>query len=586
MCGFAGVIGKQNITADLTASLKGLEHPGVDATGLVIPPADAPAALGRYHIRIKDLAEHSPDNIMGHIGIGNTYWVYHERVHPGICLPFVIPDNIAIVLNGIIHNQQTLKKQLRKEGYDFISNSDIEVIARLIQHYLKNEDGYIGAVRKTVHALKGHYAMAFLNPREPGHLILTRNGSTAVIGIGAGKNYIATDSAVLRPMAGELIYLKDGDIAEIRHDSIAIYDADHKITTRSRSRSDAVLETPEDDINTDDALLTLQGRISSKRIIIDAFGETAEKLLPKIKNVQIVASDSAYYTGLVGKYWLNKISDLPCQVETADSFCSRINIVKPNTLFVALSEHCENPVTLASLKLAMNMGYASTLSICSTAGSPIVRCADLSLVTGRLCEGRGQNNCDFISNLVGVFLLSVILGRFTTPDRRKESFLTKKIQHLPEIIKKTLAKSRDIKNTAAFICSKKRLLLVGAESVFPVIAESAKYLKRNGFISIDICPYFLLQQHAVAPLSPNTAVLALIPSVLMNDFHGKMREIGADFRNIVIMTNHDKFKKFPGDFRIITLPESDSDFLPFSAVIALKMLVRFATQQEQPEQVL
>ena len=455
MCGIVGAAAQRNVTGILIEGLNRLEYRGYDSAGLAV--LDETGALqvrknaGKVVGLIDKLAS-TPTG--GTLGIAHTRWATHGIPNEANAHPHV-SDDVAVVHNGIIENHNELRAELTGLGYDFVSDTDTEVVAHLIHHTLKTASSLKDAVQKTVSQLDGAYALGVICAREPEVLIGTRSGSPLVVGVGIEENFIASDQMALRQVTDRFIFLKEGDLVELRNGKYTIVDHSGSDTAREV----VTLSGGEDvtdkggyrhymmkEIFEQSSVLenTLQGRISDKHVLPEAFGAEASKVFPQVKAVHIVACGTSYHAGLVARYWLEEWAGIPCQVEVASEYRYRKVVVPENTLFVTISQSGETADTLAALQSAKKAGYLASLVICNVANSSLVRESDLTLMTYAGPEIGVASTKAFTTQLVALQLLCIGLGRSHGLDEQKEQALVAALHQLPELCRQTLSLDSEI----------------------------------------------------------------------------------------------------------------------------------------------
>jgi len=391
MCGIVGAVADRDVVPILLEGLRRLEYRGYDSAGVAVLDEGRSLQRLRAKGKVANLEEKMAGSLHGRTGIAHTRWATHgapsqENAHPHIC-----ENMVAVVHNGIIENHEALREQQSATGYRFTSQTDTEVIAHQVHDYLiKKGQDLLTAVRNATKDFDGAYALGVISSEEPDHLVAARLGSPLVIGVGIGEYFIASDVAALLPVTQRFIFLEEGDIADIRRDSLTIFDASGKQVERpvreSELRADSVergeyrhymlkeiFEQPRAIAD------TLEGRIASGRVLEQAFGAGAEKIFDDVQGVHIIACGTSYHAGLIGRYWLESIVGIPCSVEVASEFRYRKPVVRNNSLIVTLSQSGETADTLAGLKEAKRLGFGHSLSICNVPESSLVRESDLVL---------------------------------------------------------------------------------------------------------------------------------------------------------------------------------------------------------------
>ena len=439
MCGIVGAASTRNVRGILLEGLKRLEYRGYDSAGVCLKQGDGLVRI-REVDKVAELKascdEQAPE---GTIGIAHTRWATHGKPTAANAHPHVSSDRVAVVHNGIIENHEALRAELKGDGYTFTSETDTEVMAHLIHREVTVAGDLKDGVSRAVGMLEGAYAIAVQHLDYPDQLIGARQGSPLVVGVGIDENFIASDPQALRPVTDRFIYLEEGELVQVRRDDISIFGASEaSIASRTvelDSRDDAsdkgnykhfmlkeIHEQPKA------VRSTLEGRLGQSSVLIESFGLGAETLLREAQNIQIVACGTSYYSGLVGRYWIEELAQLPCQVEIASEIRYRKAAVPENTVFVTISQSGETADTLAALRQAKTQGYLGSLCICNVANSSLVRESDAAIMTNAGVEIGVASTKAFTTQLVDLLLLAVALGGVAVlVQRLKQTWLPRSI---------------------------------------------------------------------------------------------------------------------------------------------------------------
>jgi glucosamine--fructose-6-phosphate aminotransferase (isomerizing) len=539
MCGIVGASAQRNVTGILIEGLKRLEYRGYDSAGLSVLDKGGVIQVrknaGKVARLVDCLAGHPTQ---GSLGIAHTRWATHGVPSEVNAHPHRSSD-VAVVHNGIIENHQELRLELVALGYLFISETDTEVVAHLVHYYLETSDSLKQAVQKTIGRLEGAYALGVISAREPGVLIGARSGSPLVLGVGIEENFIASDQMALRQVTDRFVFLEEGDLVELRNGAYQIVDSAgvkvaREVVTLSGGDDVAdkghyrhymlkeIFEQPE--VLKD----TLQGRISDKHVLPEAFGAAARDIFEKIKSVHIVACGTSYHAGLVARYWLEDWAGIPCQVEVASEYRYRKVVVPENTLFVTISQSGETADTLAALQSAKQSGYLASLVICNVANSSLVRESDLSLMTHAGPEIGVASTKAFTTQLVALQLLCIGLGRSHGLDPQKEKQLVEALHQLPELCRQTLALNDKIETTFECFADKHHALFLGRGVQFPVALEGALKLKEISYIHAEAYPSGELKHGPLALVDNEMPVVAVAPNnELLEKLKSNLHEVKA-----------------------------------------------------------
>ncbi|HQL41833.1 MAG TPA: glutamine--fructose-6-phosphate transaminase (isomerizing), partial [Candidatus Omnitrophota bacterium] len=392
MCGIVGYVGKKEATPLLLSALKRLEYRGYDSCGVgVISLKDGRIAVQKTPGKIQNLVDllKTKDLPLSHVGISHTRWATHGKPTRSNAHPHAdTSGKILIVHNGIIENYQELKAELQSKGYRFTSETDSEVIAHLIASF--GRDDLFKAVQKTLKKLVGSFALGIISSDFPDRLIAARLGSPLIIGVGKDENFIASDVSAILEHTRKIIYLKDGEIADIRSDEVCVYDlSGRKVPAKIQTVSfklDAVqkegfphfmLKEIHEQPEVLSAMLSL--RLKKGMVVLEGIG-LSDTALVQCRNIMIVACGTAYHAGLVGKYIIEQLACVPVAVDVSSEFRYRSPIIDKNTLVIAVSQSGETADTLAAVREAKARG-AKVVSICNVVGSSLTRESDGVLYT-------------------------------------------------------------------------------------------------------------------------------------------------------------------------------------------------------------
>ena len=413
---------ERNVVPVLMEGLRRLEYRGYDSAGIAVLNGDGSLSRRRAVGKVKELQDSlDAKPLQGFRGIAHTRWATHGVPSEENAHPHFSDESIALVHNGIIENYEALRVDLRKEGYNFSSDTDTEVVAHRIAHHMKSGQDLLGAVRATVAEIEGAYALVVMSKDDPDRLVLARQGCPVVIGLGIGENFVASDVAALLPVTRSFMFLEEGDIATVSRDAVTVLDVNGQPVTRQIKESmltaDAadrgeyrhymlkeIYEQPHA------VAETLSERIANGRVLDAAFGLGAGKILAATRCVHIVACGTSYHAGMVARYWIEKYANIPCNVEIASEYRYRTLVVPENSLFVAISQSGETADTLAALRSAKQIGYLATLAICNAPESSLVRESDLVMMTRAGPEIGVASTKAFTTQLAVLGLLSLALA--------------------------------------------------------------------------------------------------------------------------------------------------------------------------------
>ena len=585
MCGIVGAVAERNITAILLEGLKRLEYRGYDSAGVAVFTNDEKLERTRRPGKVSELElalEAEP--LVGRLGIAHTRWATHgapceRNAHPHFS------GDLAVVHNGIIENHEALREQLKALGYVFTSDTDTEVIAHLLNHKLKDLHDLTVALKATVKELHGAYGLAVISAHQPDRLVAARSGSPLVIGLGLGENFLASDQLALRQVTDRFMYLEEGDIAEIRRDSVHIWDVSGQAVERETVQYRDGAEAADKgefrhfmlkEIHEQPAVVqrTLEGRLSPNGVLVQAFGPQAAELFAKVRNVQIVACGTSYHAGMVARYWLEELAGIPCQVEVASEFRYRKVVVQPDTLFVTISQSGETADTLAALRNAKELGFLASLAICNVGISSLVRESDLTLLTQAGREIGVASTKAFTTQLVGLLLLTLSLGQVRgTLSKDVEATLVEELRRLPARLGEALAMDSTVEKIAELFAEKNHTLFLGRGAQFPVAMEGALKLKEISYIHAEAYPAGELKHGPLALVDNDMPVVTVAPNnELLEKLKSNLQEVRARGGQLIVFADEQAGMTNGEGTHVVHMPHIHDILSPILYTIPLQLL--------------
>ncbi|EKD55189.1 MAG: hypothetical protein ACD_60C00025G0086 [uncultured bacterium] len=586
MCGIVGAVAKRNIENFLVEGLKKLEYRGYDSAGLaIINPAHQLQNL-RTKGKVRELAEAlAASKVNGTTGIAHTRWATHGAPSEENAHPLTSHNQFSLVHNGIIENHAVLRKKLMGEGYQFSSETDSETIVHLLHFHYQKKPDLLYSIRQTIKELEGAYALGIVSSLHPEHVFAVRSGSPLVIGQSSSENFFASDPLALLSMTKQFIYLEDGDIADITSHSIDIYAADEKLVKRKAHQLELNLDATDrgeyrhymgKEIFEQPAAISahLEGRIIKDAILDTLFGFPAEEIFKKVEHVQLVACGTSYHAGMVARYWLESMANIPCAVEVASEYRYRKTVVPKNSLFVTLSQSGETADSLAALRLAKKMGFLSSLCICNVPESSLVRESDFHFMTRAGSEIGVASTKAFTTQLTALLLLTLSLGRHTKLPRASEKHIVNQLQQLPELIKSTLLINDAVAKLAHKFIDKHHALFLGRGALYPIALEGALKLKEISYIHAEGYPAGELKHGPLALVDKNMPVIALAPkNDLFEKIKSNLHEVHTRGGELFIFTDDPSLmEKKDTTIHIIEMPAVDPLLLPISYTIPMQLL--------------
>ncbi|PQZ94391.1 MULTISPECIES: glutamine--fructose-6-phosphate transaminase (isomerizing) [Pseudomonas] len=585
MCGIVGAVAERNITPILIEGLKRLEYRGYDSAGVAVFTNGGKLERMRRPGKVSELEQAlAGEPLVGRLGIAHTRWATHgapceRNAHPHFS------GDLAVVHNGIIENHEVLREQLKGLGYVFTSDTDTEVIAHLLNHKLKDHSDLTTALKATVKELHGAYGLAVVSASQPDRVVAARSGSPLVIGLGLGENFLASDQLALRQVTDRFMYLEEGDIADIRRESVQIWDVNGQSVEREAVQYRDGAEAADKgeyrhfmlkEIHEQPSVVqrTLEGRLSQNQVLVNAFGPQAAELFAKVRNVQIVACGTSYHAGMVARYWLEELAGIPCQVEVASEFRYRKVVVQPDTLFVTISQSGETADTLAALRNAKELGFLASLAICNVSISSLVRESDLTLLTQAGREIGVASTKAFTTQLVGLLLLTLSLGqvRGTLADG-VEATLVEELRRLPTRLGEALAMDSIVEKVAELFADKNHTLFLGRGAQYPVAMEGSLKLKEISYIHAEAYPAGELKHGPLALVDDDMPVVTVAPNnELLEKLKSNLQEVRARGGQLVVFADEKAGMTNGEGTHVINMPHIHDILSPILYTIPLQLL--------------
>lgn len=525
MCGIVGAIGQRNVLPVLLDGLLRLEYRGYDSAGVALLGASG-IKRARKAGKVGELiACIDEKDVFGELGIAHTRWATHGEPNENNAHPHLAGERIALVHNGIIENYKSVAEELKLGKGDLQSDTDSEIIAASIYQELKQEEkGLFSAVIKTIAKLNGAYAIAVVDEKEPDTLIVARDGSPLVIGVGVGEHFIASDPLALQKLTQEFIYLQDGDVAKITRDAVECFDSkgnpvQREVKQKALSFDVAdkgeykhymhkeIFEQPQ---AIED---TLSGRISDGGISSRVFGNKAEEIFLNTKYIQIIACGTSYHAGVVGRYWIEEFTGLPCNVEIASEFRYRHRALPEGTLVIAISQSGETADTLAALKdVSTDKRLLGALAICNVPESSLMRACELGLLTHAGPEIGVATTKGFTTQLVALSMLTTVLAGI-----HGREFDVEVLKRLPRLVNDILKQEHKLHDLAHKLAHKGHTLFLGRGLLYPIALEGALKLKELSYIHAEAYPAGELKHGPLALVDEDMPVVFLVPEDRLYD---------------------------------------------------------------------
>lgn len=589
MCGIVTAIARCNVVPVLLEGLRRLEYRGYDSAGLAVvgEEGDDRGSLVRLRAcgRVAELADRvASRRLAASLGIAHTRWATHGvpsecNAHPHVS------EGVAVVHNGIIENFEALRAALRARGYAFVSDTDTEAVAHLIHSKLQAAPDLLDAVRLAVAELEGAYAIGVISASDPARAVVARRGSPLLLGIGDDGNYAASDAAALLQVTRKVVYLEDGDLAELRRDGYRVARADGSAVTRAVHVSNLAAGAVElgpyrhfmqkEIFEQPQALSDTLGLATGACAVSPRhFGARADEVFAGVRRVQILACGTSYHAGLVARYWLEALAGLPCAVEIASEYRYRKPVADGDTLVVAVSQSGETADTLAALKYARALGMDRTLAICNVPESAIVREAALRFITRAGPEIGVASTKAFTTQLAAFALLTLALARRggrLGPD--EEARHLGALRHLPAAVRKVLDLEPEIARWAQRFARKEHALFLGRGRHWPIAMEGALKLKEISYIHAEAYAAGELKHGPLALVDERMPVIAVSPAdELLEKLKSNLQEVRARGGELYVFADAGCEIAGSDDVHIMRLPEHYGMLSPVLHVIPLQLL--------------
>jgi len=583
MCGIVAAVADRNVVPVLLEGLRKLEYRGYDSAGLAV----LNGGLQRLRAvgRVAELAAQADaTSACGHTGIAHTRWATHgvpseRNAHPHVS------GGLAVVHNGIIENHEALREQLRADGYEFTSDTDTEVIAHLVEKKLHGITDLFAAVRAALQELEGAYALAVMRDNDPSRIIVAREGSPLLLGLAADGHYAASDASALLQVTRRMVYLENGDCAEIRRDGISVVRVDGTPVTRSAVESQLSADAVElgtyrhymqkEIFEQPDALAnTLEMVGAAKTLQAGLFGADASAVLGGARQLLILACGTSWHAGLVARYWLEAIAGIPCAVEIASEYRYRESVPDPDTLVVTISQSGETADTLAALQHAKALGMRRTLAICNVPESSLVRETALRFITRAGPEIGVASTKAFTTQLAALYLLTLVLAKLRGRlDATTEAREMKALRHVPAAVQKVLALEPEIAAWAQLFAAKHHALFLGRGRHYPIALEGALKLKEISYIHAEAYPAGELKHGPLALVDREMPVIAVAPNdTLLEKLKSNLQEVRARGGELFVFADADSEIAASDGVHVLRLPEHYGALSALLHVVPLQLL--------------
>jgi len=583
MCGIIAAASNRNVGKLLVQGLHKMEYRGYDSAGIALHQDDGIAhlrTLGKVQLLEEKMIAEKPKS---KLGIAHTRWATHGEPSEINAHPHKSQDSVYIVHNGIIENYVQLREDLKKDGYEFISQTDSELIAHLLDFYINQGQSMIDAMYSTKKKLEGAYAIAAIYIKDNINLVIARNKSPLLIGVGDDEIFAASDPLAIAQQTNKFIFLEDGDVAEISANSYKIFDESKSeakreithidISAQATSKGDfrhymekEIYEQPEA------VSKTIDGRIGGEDVLDNIFGLGSTDLFSRVRRIQIVACGTSLHAGRVAANWFSSIAELPCQIDYASEYRYRNPHVDENSLFITISQSGETADTLAALAYAKQKNYLSTLTICNVPTSSLARESDFSLFTNAGPEIGVASTKAFTTQLAALMLLALSLAKSRGLNPKLRGRIVQALRLLPETIAEALNSKEQMVEIAPNIANKDNALFLGRGIFYPIAKEGALKLKEISYIHAEAYPAGELKHGPLALIDDNMPVIALAPeSEIAEKLISNLEEVKARGGTLYVFADPSVNMDIKSG-KLIHMPECDFFMTPIVYNIPLQIL--------------
>jgi glucosamine--fructose-6-phosphate aminotransferase (isomerizing) len=591
MCGIVGAAAGRDIVPVLVEGLRRLEYRGYDSAGVAVLNGAAHPALERVRAagRVAELADRiRAQSVHSGTGIAHTRWATHGAPTEANAHPHV-SGALAVVHNGIIENHAALRARLKEAGFVFKSETDTEVIGHLVSHHRAASEDLLEAAVKAVAELEGAFAIALVSADDPGAVVVARKGAPLLLGLGDGENFAASDVSALVQVTRRVVYLEDGDCAEIRSDRVRIVDSAGRPIERAVHLSDVnadavdlgpyrhymqkeIFEQPGALANT----LEIVGGVASLQPGL--FGAEAEALLRDAPLVQIVACGTSFHAGLVAAYWIESLARIPVRVDIASEFRYRDVAIDPRALVVTISQSGETADTLAAIEYAKSLGCDRTLTICNVPESSLLRASRLRFLTRAGPEIGVASTKAFTTQLSALYLLALVLaglkGKLSVDEQKRQLGA---LRHLPAALQHVLSVEDAVARWAKRFAVKQHALFLGRGVHYPIAMEGALKLKEISYIHAEAYAAGELKHGPLALVDREMPVVAVAPGdALLEKLKSNLQEVRARGGELFVFADKNSGIEPSEGVNVITLSDHAGPLSPILHVVPLQLLAYHA----------
>jgi glucosamine--fructose-6-phosphate aminotransferase (isomerizing) len=585
MCGIVAAVASRNVVPILIEGLKRLEYRGYDSAGVAVINGSLRRLRSPGRVdQLERLAEQ--EGLEGHIGIAHTRWATHgvpseRNAHPHVS------GGVSVVHNGIIENHDEIRAQLLAQGYEFTSDTDTEVIAHLIHWKAKGGLSLFDAVSAATRELEGAYAIAVIAAADPSRLVLARMGAPLLLGIGEGENFAASDTSALLQVTRNIVYLEEGDCAEVTLRSVRIFDARGHVAERplqvSRLSAEAIelgnyRHYMQKEIFEQPAAIaaTLESAANGRLLAPEFFGTRAAEIFAAVDSCRILACGTSYHAGMVARYWLESLAGVPCSVEIASEYRYRVSVPSPRALVVVISQSGETADTLAALQHAKSLGQPHTLAICNVPESALTRACELRFLTRAGPEIGVASTKAFTAQLAALLVLALTLAK--TRGRlqpSQEAEMLAALRALPAAVANALRTEPEMAAWAAKFSACEHALFLGRGVHYPIAMEGALKLKEISYIHAEAYAAGELKHGPLALVDARMPVVAIAPrDALLDKLKSNLQEVRARGGELYVLASED-FAQADG-VHVARMHDAPGILSPIVSTVPLQLLAYHA----------
>ena len=581
MCGIVAAAARREVSEILLEGLRRLEYRGYDSAGMSLIDNESTLQLHKYSGKVQALEDANALNpIVGCRGVAHTRWATHGEPTSANAHPHLAGDRVALVHNGIIENHAALREALMLEGVEFQSQTDTEVIVHLVHKALNSGASLFEAVRQTIGQLEGAYAIAVVDTEHEDEVVVAREGSPLVLGVGIGETFAGSDTLALRQVTDTFVYLEDGDLAVLRPSGFDIVNAQGESIERSKTRltgSDGQADRGEFEHYMLKEIYEqpdrLRETLTFESLDDSLFGDNAAAIFDQVQAVQIIACGTSYHAGLVARHWLEALAGVPCQVEVASEFRYRRSVALPGTLVVTISQSGETADTLAAIKHLPDDYALAKLAICNVDHSAIVRASDLVFLTKAGPEIGVASTKAFTTQLAALMVLMACIARRQSKNMLDEALVKQAIAEIPSAVEATIAQDAKIKTLAAHFIQRDHALFLGRGVYHPIAKEGALKLKEISYIHAEAYPAGELKHGPLALVDDKMPVVAVAPKDdLLDKLKSNLEEVRARGGQLFVFADQAvAYKSGPG-VTVIDVPSVSELTGPIVYTVVLQLL--------------